>query len=603
MDDWTERADRLARRFGPALIALASVAMLVWTWRTWPDPLVDFGQQLYVSWRIAEGEVLYRDVAYHYGPLSPYFNALLFRLFGTSLMTLVVANLFVLVGVIVLLYRLLCGIASRTAATLACLTFVFVFAFGQLVEIGNYNWVTPYVNGVTHGIALSLLAIYLLWVFHRTRSALALAGCGLALGLTLLTKAEVSLAGAVAVLDGLVVVVWSIRPDGRRTLAWLASFTACVLVSPVLAFALLWAAVPAREALAGVLGTWPEIVTGKLADLPFYQWSLGVDDLAGGLKQMLIIGGAGAAVVGFPFVLALLLRRADRRNVGVAAVVFLVVSSVLVSSGAYWPSTVRPLPIVMLVLALLIVVELFRCRRSGLDLDREVLRLTLVVFAFVLLAKILFNVRTFHYGFALAMPATLLTVVALFDWLPARIERAGGRGAIVRAAVVAAWSIFIVGHLGITAYWLDEKTEIVASGADAFHADWRGDYVNTVLDEIEAYVGEDETLAVMPAGVMINYLARRPNPTPFLYFMPSDVILYGEDPIVEALEAAPPDFVLLVHKDTSEFGYRFLGRNYGIYIGLWIRENYEEVSLIGEPPLVDGNFGMRLMRRTTAEAP
>ena len=55
---------------------------------------------------------------------------------------------------------------------------------------------------------------------------------------------------------------------------------------------------PAREALAGVLGTWPEIVTGKLADLPFYQWSLGVDDLAGSLKQMLIIGGAGAAVVG-----------------------------------------------------------------------------------------------------------------------------------------------------------------------------------------------------------------------------------------------------------------------------------------------------------------
>jgi len=107
----------------------------------------------------------------------------------------------------------------------------------------------------------------------------------------------------------------------------------------------------------------------------------------------------------------------------------------------------------------------------------------------------------------------------------------------------------------------------------------------------------------MPAGVMINYLARRPNPTPFFYFMPSDVILYGEDPILEALEAAPPDFVLIVHKDASEFGYRFLGRQYGIFIGLWIRENYEEVSLIGEPPLVEGNFGMRLMRRTTADVP
>jgi len=556
-----------------------------------------------VSWRIVEGQVLYRDLAYHYGPLSPYFNALLFRLFGTSLTTLVVANLIVLVGVIVLLHRLLCGISGRMAATLGCLTFVFVFAFGQLVEIGNYNWITPYVNGVTHGIALSLLAIYLLWVFHRTQRVLALVGCGLALGLTLLTKVEVSLACAVAVLDGLAAVVWSLRPGGRRTLAWLSAFTACVSAPPVLAFTLLCAGMPARDALSGTLGTWPDIVAGKLARLPFYQWSLGVDDVATSLKQALMVGGAAAAVVGLSVALALFMRRPDRRHVGVVAAVFLVVSSVLVSSGLYWPSSVRPLPIVMLGLALWSVVGLFRRHRAGLDLDREVLRLTLLVFAFVLLAKILLNVRTFHYGFALAMPATVLTVVALFDCLPARIDRAGGYGAIVRAAVVGAWSIFIVGHLGITAYWFDEKTEIVASGADAFHADWRGEYVNSVLDEIEAFVGEDESLAVMPAGVMINYLARRPNPTPFFYFMPSDVILYGEDPILEALEAAPPDFVLIVHKDTSEFGYRFLGREYGIFIGLWIRENYEEVSLIGEPPLVEGNFGMRLMRRTTADVP
>jgi hypothetical protein len=603
MNDWTERTDRLARRFGPALIALAAAAMLAWTWRTWPDPLVDFGQQLYVSWRIVEGQVLYRDLAYHYGPLAPYLNALLFRLFGTSLTTLVVANLIVLVGAIVLLHRLLCGISGRMAATLGCLTFVFVFAFGQLVEIGNYNWITPYVNGVTHGIALSLLAIYLLWVFHRTQRVLALVGCGLALGLTLLTKTEVSLACAVAVLDGLAAVVWSLRPGGRRTLALLSAFTACVLAPPVLAFTLLCAGMPARDALSGTLGTWPDIVAGKLARLPFYQWSLGVDDVATSLKQALMVGGAATAVVGLSVALALLMRRPDRRHVGVVAAVFLVVSSVLVSSGLYWPSSVRPLPIVMLGLALWSVVGLFRRHRGGLDLDREVLRLTLLVFAFVLLAKILLNVRTFHYGFALAMPATVLTVVALFDWLPARIDRAGGYGAIVRAAVVGAWSIFIVGHLGITAYWFDEKTEIVASGPDAFHADWRGEYVNSVLDEIEAFVGEDESLAVMPAGVMINYLARRPNPTPFLYFMPSDVILYGEDPILEALEAAPPDFVLIVHKDTSEFGYRFLGRQYGIFIGLWIRENYEEVSLIGEPPLVEGNFGMRLMRRTTADVP
>jgi hypothetical protein len=70
-----------------------------------------------------------------------------------------------------------------------------------------------------------------------------------------------------------------------------------------------------------------------------------------------------------------------------------------------------------------------------------------------------------------------------------------------------------------------------------------------------------------------------------------------QDPMLEALEAAPPDFVLLVHKDTSEFGYRFFGRNYGMFIRLWIRENYEEVALVGETPLVGDAVGMQLLRR------
>ena len=67
--------------------------MLIWSWRTWPDPLIDYGQQLYVSWRLAEGDALYRDVAYLYGPLSPWINAALFRLFGVGLITLVAGNL------------------------------------------------------------------------------------------------------------------------------------------------------------------------------------------------------------------------------------------------------------------------------------------------------------------------------------------------------------------------------------------------------------------------------------------------------------------------------------------------------------------------------
>ena len=59
----TLRRNRLARYGGPVLIALAAAAMLLWTWGTWPDILVDFGRELYMPWQITKGQVLYRDLA------------------------------------------------------------------------------------------------------------------------------------------------------------------------------------------------------------------------------------------------------------------------------------------------------------------------------------------------------------------------------------------------------------------------------------------------------------------------------------------------------------------------------------------------------------
>src|SRR6187455_37526 len=104
---------------GPAVVAVAGIAMLAWTWGTWPDVLVDFGRELYVAWQLAEGRRLYADLAYFNGPLSPYVNALWFRLFGVGLWTLVVANLVVLALVTTLLYRIVRELAGWLAATAA----------------------------------------------------------------------------------------------------------------------------------------------------------------------------------------------------------------------------------------------------------------------------------------------------------------------------------------------------------------------------------------------------------------------------------------------------------------------------------------------------
>src|SRR3954469_2661279 len=160
----------LRRNLGLTLVAITLVAMLALTWRTWPEPIVDFGREIYAPWQLSQGKVLYRDVAYFNGPLSPYFNAVVFRVLGVSLMSLVWVNIAILIGIVLMLHRLIARIADEVAATVGTCAFLLVLAIGQPGPIGNYNFITPYSHEMTHGLALSVAAIVCLVRFVETRT-------------------------------------------------------------------------------------------------------------------------------------------------------------------------------------------------------------------------------------------------------------------------------------------------------------------------------------------------------------------------------------------------------------------------------------------------
>src|SRR5262245_32872347 len=115
--------------------------MAIWSWGTWPDVLVDFGRELYVPWQLAQGKVLYRDIAHFNGPLSSYVNALWFSLFGVSLRTIVLCNIAIIGLFLGLCYDVLRRIGGKLSAAGACIGFVAVLSFGTLVKTVHCNLV------------------------------------------------------------------------------------------------------------------------------------------------------------------------------------------------------------------------------------------------------------------------------------------------------------------------------------------------------------------------------------------------------------------------------------------------------------------------------
>jgi hypothetical protein len=582
--------------FGPTLVALAAVAMLFLTWQTWPDVLVDFGVQLYVPWRLAQGQVLYRDIAHYTGPLSVYYNALAFWLFGSSLRVLEFANLPILAAIIAIVYWLALRLGGRLCALVCGLSFVALFAFAHLTPAGNYNYVCPYEYEYTHGMLLSLGSLIFTWRFARSGGWIDVALAGFLAGMIFLTRAEFFLALIAAA--GLGLICSFVQ---RRRLLDVPIFLGAFAVPPVLSFALLWRMMPADVAWRGTLGMWPALLRRHVADQHFYLHSMGLDDLPRSLHLLAVWCAAYLIALAAAGLWAWLARRraAPPHCVAAAMTGLLVVGGVWRGVGEEWLSAFRPLPVVC---AIALVIWLLRLRRGGAN---ALLAAMLAMFALLLLPKIFFYSRIVHYGCWLAMPATMLLLIAVFGWIPAHLGRIGANAPVFAAGAAGLWGAVIIVHLAITATTCRRLTVVVGSGADAFFADERGVYVNRAVELLQQVVPQGKTLDCFPEGIMINYLSRRVVSTPYVNFNPPDLLLFGEANMLEALRRRPPDDILIVHKQTSEFGVRFFGQEYGQSIDQWIAANYREqpVSIdLGASPLRDNRFGIRLLVPTAATA-
>jgi type IV secretory pathway protease TraF len=201
------------------------------------------------------------------------------------------------------------------------------------------------------------------------------------------------------------------------------------------------------------------------------------------------------------------------------------------------------------------------------------------------------------------MPGTMVLVMALVGYVPRAVGRAGGSAWAARVIVTAAWAGALVNYTRFSALISATRTVVVAPGtADEFRADRRGTAANAVLEILQHHAAPGETVLVIPEGLVINYLARRPNPVGHLNFTPPALVMYGERRMLADVRARPPEFVVLVHVDTSEYGSRFFGQDYGLELAAWVAQNYQAVARVGATPFTSDQFGMLVMRRNDLPA-
>jgi len=577
------------------------IVLFLWTFNTSGDTVVDFGREVYIPWQLATGKVLYDDIHYRHGPLSPYINAFCFCLFGSSIMTLKMTNTLLLLMICYFLYKLIIKISNRHTATISLLLFLSLFAFGMYVKLTNYNYLTPYSHEVTHGVLLSILSLYFWQKWLESTKMTFLVISGLFMGLLFSTRPEVFFALSIGIFSGTILLVRNKLLTFNKGLLSVSILLACILIAELGLFLILLTKMPWQTALNGVLGIWRFVFTSDITTQHAYKvWAGTLHPL----KSITIIS-LWTFIWLFIFFIGTRLSQKKLIEKNVKEIFFDFISLILLFLALYLtlsisnPFTIfSPLPLLLAISILLSMNWLYKSQD-----EETVIKLTgflvLSIFALFMLSRMMLNTNIYHYGFVMAMPGVIALIVFLSYWLA---ERTGLQGLSLRKyeiIIVCSLLLLLFPHFIKMNKIINYKSYPISSFPNQLtDYEERADILIEMIYHINGLIKKDQTLAVCPEGSFVNFLTRHENPARFIETPYSNFLRQGEDVILDSYASNPPDFILLVHRAEFEYGVNYFGQGYARKFMAWIEQNYHEDYLVGVRPFNKENkFGVLLLQR------
>ncbi len=586
--------------------------MLFVSWRRWPLIIFDFGREVYIPWKLSLGSVLYRDIYVdHYGPFSPYLNAFLFKMFGVNIMTLAFFNMGVVVVITYCIYRFFRHTANSVTATITAATFLSIFAF----KSANYNYITPYAYALTHGIALSLFSILTFYQYVKKQNTFWVVVIGLLIGTIFLTKLEVFFASIAAIGIGFII-LWYVEQFSIRKVIRVSGILLFSLLLPVAIFAVYFSFfMPFQEALLSILTQYRELFETAMTSNAFYLSTSGRNASLFHLGKILLV----ACWYLFLFFLLWSIARLVER---ISSTYYRAIITIIAGASVLFLYFMKNVPwnwldiripfafqVVVAVMGIFYGLSIWKSRKVKKKVLSALPMFVFIIFAFVIVLKIVLHVTLHVYGFALAMPATLIVIVGLVYHVPRFAAKSTQSTTFIRALSIILVAIFLVMEIGgISDMYLIKNYPIATDKERIITYDpWlgmEGPVIDATLKKINETIKPDENFLVIPEGILLNYLTRRENPSPYTSFLLGDLVMHHEEKMVERLSRRLPDYVILVDRGVGEWGFRKFGVDTGSKISGWVIKNYVPVYSIGNIPFQSSRLcnGVIIAKRGTPDS-
>ena len=503
------------------------------------DPIIDTGRDLYIPEQIREGVKLYRDILYYYPPLTPYLLALITAVTGSGLAAYTGIGAAIALATAAAIYAICRVVASPAAAGSAAMLFAGCSIYSISGRTSNYLF--PYAHAATLAMLFLLAgaAFLLTWAYADRRAR------WLAPGLLFLLAASWTKLEYVVFAGLLLIVVAVVH---RMSIRWFAAYVAAGIAS-VIAVDRFFSDAPQGHhwLFDNILAS--ALLKGASAR-HFYRQVSGFDAIG----PNLFAAFAGALAIGG---IVVAIRVSDRwQGRGASIVTAIVMTAIAILAGTIF---FRGWAIAQLILLP------FALRRP-----REPL-LILLTLSLCASSRVFLRMTPEWYGFVFLVPVYILIAYTLIEWLPLRgvYSQRSARLAVVPLVVIAA-------QLVIAENWLlAGKTFPVRSDRGVFY-DANGGRAALLDAFIERMrVIHPRSLVVVPEGLTLNYLTRIKTPLSFHTFTPVEAAGPEiEAQIIEDLTAHPPEYITVVSRAVTDFGYRGFGLDYDRKLAAVINQRY-----------------------------
>lgn len=526
----------LENRYLIGLCILTLIAVFVFAGH-YSEILLDFGREVYYPERILEGKVLYKDLFNIYGPFSYLWNAVLFKIFGSSLNTLYVSggvcSLLAVSGIYLISRKYLSEILSFSVG-------IFTIAAG-VCAVNLFSYTFPYSWGMLYGLVAFLYSFLFLikYVQGRENSKIFLYISAFLGGLAAANKYDF--------IPYLILIIFASAKgkDWRVILKTLGSMIAV----PVLCMVVLFLQGMKISDFINYL-----LTVKKMADtetLRYFYLTQGVYFnknaipvwIVSLIKTGLTLGGViwGASLF-------------EKRKILSETIVAL-----SICLGFSFMSPVSFSFFVIITAGMM----MFRLKDYNL--------LILAVGAVLVSLKSFWGLSYMNYG-NYYLPVILTAFFALlFSFVSGKFQKITA----VYMFVIA----FAVLYGNIQSFKnLDYK--ITTSKGTIYTNKSLAESTNALVAYTDAKFDKDARFVIFPEGLIVNFLTGRKSEDFYNSMLPLYAETFGEDKITAYFSQNKPDYIIFNNKSMKDYYFEYICKDYALGFCGFVQENYSMEKFI-----------------------